>query len=140
VTLDPIKPYRDDEEPAMPARPDSTQRTLEDLVKRLRDADELVRLHAALTLGSLGEGGRPAVPLLADLLGSDHVLDRRAAAWGLRDLGAVAEEAVPALREALEDGDEQVADLAAQALEAIQGFDEEAPEEGPDGRAPGHAA
>jgi HEAT repeat protein len=80
------------------------------------------------------------VPLLADLLGSDSVLDRRAAAWGLRDLGGVARGAVPALREALEDGDEQVADLAAQALEAIQGSDEEAPEDGPGGHAPGQAA
>jgi HEAT repeat protein len=124
----------------MPARPDSTPRTAEDFIKRLRDADELVRLHAAITLGSLGEDARPAVPLLADLLGSDHVLDRRAAAWGLRNLGGVAREAVPALVEALEDGDEQVGELAAQALEAIQGFDEEAPGEGPDGHAPGHAA
>jgi HEAT repeat protein len=124
----------------MPANPDSTRLTAEELIKRLRDADELVRLHAAITLGSLGEGARPAVPLLADLLVSDHVLDRRAAAWGLRDLGGVAEEAVPALLEALEDGDEQVADLAAQALEAIHGFDGESSEDGPGGHAPGHAA
>jgi HEAT repeat protein len=83
----------------------------------------LVRLHAALALGSLGEAARPAVPLLVGLLRSGRVLDRRAAAWGLRDLGGVAEEAVPALREALGDEDRQAASHAAQALDAIRGGD-----------------
>ena len=105
--------------------PDNAKLTATELVERLQGADELVRLHAAIIVGSLGEAARPAVPVLIDLLGSDHVLDRRAAAWGLRDLGEVAEEAVPALLEALEDGDEQVVDLAEQALEAIQGADED---------------
>jgi HEAT repeat protein len=109
---------RHEEERIMPADANLTAR---DLAERLQDIDELVRLHAALGLGSLGEEARPAVPLLLDLLGSDNVLDRRGAAWALRDLGEVAEEAVPALLEALEDDDEQVEDLAAQALEAIQG-------------------
>jgi HEAT repeat protein len=105
--------------------PDNPALTAEELVERLRGADDLVRLHAAITVGSLGEGARPAVPVLIGLLGSDKVLDRRAAAWGLRDLGEVAEEAVPALLEALEDDDEQVEDLAAQALEAIQGIEDD---------------
>ena len=104
--------------------PDNAKLTATELVERLQGADELVRLHAAIALGSLGEAARPAVPVLIDLLGSDHVLDRRAAAWGLRDLGEVAEEAVPALLEALEDGDEQVGDLAAQALEVIEGVED----------------
>jgi HEAT repeat protein len=52
----------------------------------------------------------------------------------------VAEEAVPALLEALEDGDEQVGDLAAQALDAIRGLDDEGQEDEQDGFAPGRAA
>ena len=113
--------------------PDNAKLTATELVERLQGADELVRLHAAIAVGSLGEAARPAVPVLIDLLGSDHVLDRRAAACGLRDLGEVAEEAVPALLEALEDGDEQVEDLAAQALEVIEGGDwgEEEDDDGP---------
>jgi HEAT repeat protein len=99
--------------------------TARELVEQLQDSDELVRLHAALCLGSLGEEARPALPLLIDLLHCDNVLDRRAAAWALRGLGAVAAEAVAALLEALEDGDEQVADLAAEALEAIPGIEDD---------------
>jgi HEAT repeat protein len=124
----------------MPADADGAELTATELVGRLQDPNELVRLHAAITLGSRGEDARPAVPLLLDLLGSDNVLDRRAAAWGLRDLGAVAEEAVPALLEALEDGVEQVGDLAAQALDAIRGLDDEGQEDEQDGFAPGRAA
>ena len=124
----------------MPADAEGAALTATELVGRLRDPDELVRLHAAIALGTRGEDARPAVPLLMDLLGSDSVLDRRAAAWGLRELGAVAEEAVPALLEALEDGDEQVGDLAAQALDAIGGLDDEGPEDEADGYAPGQAA
>jgi HEAT repeat protein len=99
-----------------------------------------VRLHAALALGSLGEAARPAVPLLVALLQSGRVLDRRAAAWSLRDLGGVAGEAVPALREALGDEDRQAAALAAQALAAIRGRDAADREGGRGGRAPGRAA
>jgi HEAT repeat protein len=133
VYLTPVA--RHEEERIMPA---DAKLTARDLVERLQDPDDLVRLHAALGLGSLGEEARPAVPVLVDLLCSDTVLDRRAAAWALRDLGEVAEEAVPALLEALEDDDEQVGDLAAQALEAIQGGDDEDDEDddaGPDRQA-----
>jgi HEAT repeat protein len=117
--------------------PADAKLTARDLVGRLQDPDELVRLHAALGLGSLGEEARPALPLLLDLLGSDNVLDRRGAAWALRDLGEVALEAVPALLEALEDDDEQVEELAAQALEAIQGVGDgdQDDEAGPDRQA-----
>ena len=108
--------------------------TVKELVARLQDPDELVRLHAALALGSLGEEAREALPTLVELLHGDDVLDRRAAAWALRGLGEVAGEAVPALLEALEDGDEQVQDLAEQALEAIQGADDD-DDAGPDRQA-----
>jgi HEAT repeat protein len=124
----------------MPADADGAELTTPELVRRLQDLDELVRLHAALALGSRGEEARAAVPVLADLLGSDNVLDRRAAAWGLGDLGAVAEAAVPALLEALDDDDEQVSDLAAQALHAMEGLDNEGQEDQEDGYAPGQAA
>jgi HEAT repeat protein len=126
--------YRQEEERIMPA---DAKLTARDLVERLQAPDELLRLHAALVLGSLGEEARPALPILVDLLCSDNVLDRRAAAWALRDLGEVAEEAVPALLEALEDDDEQVEDLAAQALEAIQGIEDD---EGDDARPDRQAA
>jgi HEAT repeat protein len=102
----------------MPADPELTAK---ELVERLRAPDELVRRHAALVLGSLGEEARPAVPVLTALLHGGTVLDRRAAARALRDLAELAAEAVPALLDALEDGDHQVEHLAAQALEAIQG-------------------
>jgi HEAT repeat protein len=111
--------------------PADAKLTATQLVERLQDSDEMVRLHAAIVLGSLGEEARPALPILVDLLHCDNVLDRRAAAWALRGLGEVAEETVPALVEALEDGDEHVQDLAEQALEAIQGIDHE-DEEGDD--------
>jgi HEAT repeat protein len=111
--------------------PADAKLTARDLVGRLQDPDELIRLHAALALGSLGEEARPAVPVLTALLYCENVLDRRAAAWALRDLGEVAEEAEEALLEALEDGDEQVRDLAEQALEAIQGVGED-DDAGPD--------
>jgi HEAT repeat protein len=125
---------RHEEERIMPA---DAKLTARELLERLRDPDELIRLHAALGLGSLGEEARPAVPVLTALLHSDTVLDRRGAAWALRDLGGVAEEAVPALLEALEDDDEQVEELAAQALEAIQGVgeDDEDDDAGPDRQA-----
>jgi HEAT repeat protein len=109
--------------------PADAKLTARELVERLQDSDELVRLHAALRLGSLGEEARPALPILVDLLHCDNVMDRRAAAWALRELGEVAERAVPALLEALEDGDEQVQDLAEQALEAIQGVGEDEEED-----------
>lgn len=105
--------------------PHDAEFTVEELIERLRGGDELERLHAALALGSLGEEARPAVPVLAGMLGSDSVVDRRAAAWALRELGDVAEEAVPALEEALEDEDDQVEDLAAQALLIIEGAEED---------------
>lgn len=98
---------------------------VEELIGRLRDPEEVVRLHAALVLGSLGEEARPAVPALLDLLTNGDVRGRRAAAWALRDLGPVAEDAVPALLEALDDPDDQVEELAVQALSAIEGVDDE---------------
>jgi HEAT repeat protein len=117
--------------------PADAKLTAKGLVERLQDPDRLTRLLAALCLGSLGEEARPAVPVLAALLHCDNVLDRRAAAWSLRDSGEVAGETVPALLEALEDGDDQVVDLAAQALEAIQGADEDDEDDdaGPDRQA-----
>jgi hypothetical protein len=111
---------------------DDARLTAAELVERLHGPDELVRLHAALALGSRGEEARPAVPVLAALLRSDLVLDRRAAAWALRELGDVAEDAVPALIDALEDDDEQVEDLAAQALELSEGPDDDLDEDGED--------
>jgi HEAT repeat protein len=105
--------------------PNDAKLTATQLVERLQSADELVRLHAAIALGSRGEEARPALPVLIDLLRSDNVLDRRAVTWALRELGDVAEEAVPALLEALEDDDEQVEELAVQALGAIEGIEDE---------------
>jgi HEAT repeat protein len=105
----------------MPADSRTSELTVADLVERLHDPDELVRLHAALALGSRGEEARAAVPALLGLLGDGGARDRRAAAWALRDLAEAAEEAVPALLAALEDEDDGVVALADQALEAIQG-------------------
>jgi hypothetical protein len=72
--------------PVKPASPDVEK---PDHDQNLQDADQVVRLHAASILGSLGE------------------------------IGPAAEEAIPDLFAAVDDQDESVAEMAEAALEQI---------------------
>jgi HEAT repeat protein len=96
------------------------------LIQNLQDADQVIRLHAATLLGSMGDAAERAVPVLIELLQADDVHDRRLAALTLGEIGPVAEEAIPALLEAADDEDECVCELAVAALERIDLAEDEA--------------
>ena len=93
---------------------------VEELLIKLKDTDEDVRIFAALQLGSLGEDAQAAVPALIELLGSQEVIDRRVAALTLGQIGAAASEAVPLLVDALEDDDNVLQQFAVAALFKIE--------------------
>ena len=93
---------------------------VEELLLKLKDTDEDVRIFAALQLGSLGEYAQPSVPALIELLGSQDVIERRVAALTLGQIGVAASEAVPLLVDALEDADEVVQQFAVAALFKIE--------------------
>src|SRR4051794_28483293 len=77
--------------------PGSAPASVKRLAQMLKDADECVRIFAALRLGSLGAEAQAAVPVLVDLLGSSNIIDRRIAALALGKIGPSAREAVPLL-------------------------------------------
>lgn len=93
--------------------------TIEELIENLKVADQVVRLHAATVLGSLGDEAEPAVPALIVLLQAKSVHDRKLAALTLGEIGPVAEAAIPALLDAMDDADEGVSEMAEWALEEI---------------------
>lgn len=99
---------------------------LETLVEKLQAADQVVRLHAATVLGTLGDDAEPAVPALIALLLGGNVHDRRLAALTLGEIGPAAEDAVPALVDALDDADDGVAEMADWALDQVDGCDDTA--------------
>ena len=72
-----------------------------------------------------GEDAEPAVPALIDLLENGDVHDRRLAALTLGEIGPAAEDAIPALLEAVDDEDEGVVEMALAALEVIDGAEVE---------------
>lgn len=59
------------------------------------------------------------MPTLIDLLQTESAQDRKLAAWTLGKIGPVAEEAVPALLDAVSDEHEGVCDMVFWALEQI---------------------
>ncbi|MCZ6680834.1 MAG: HEAT repeat domain-containing protein [Candidatus Poribacteria bacterium] len=79
-------------------------------IEALRDKSEVVCLHAAYTLGAMGE---PAVPALMETLAEESAAIRRNASYALTAIGA---PAVPALIEASSDGKEWVRESAVEAL------------------------
>ncbi len=85
----------------------------EALTGLLDDASPPVRLAATLALASFG---KPAVPLLQQMLTDDDVMVRRWAAYSLRRIGRDAEPAIPALVSALADADQNVREMAGAAL------------------------
>jgi HEAT repeat protein len=92
---------------------------LQKLIRRLRSADELKRLHAGWLLGRMGLEAKGAVPALLELLKDGSAQNRKLAAWTLGYLGWGAAEAIPALRVALQDTHEGVRKIAREALDKI---------------------
>lgn len=92
--------------------------TVADLVAQLQCLDFATRAHAASVLAEMDEQAAPAVPVLVELLTSTK--DKKLAIWTLGEIGPVAEAAIPSLLQiAQDDVDEDVADLAIEALEKI---------------------
>ena len=92
---------------------------LHKLIRRLKSADELKRIHAGLLLGGMGAEAGKAVPTLLELLHDENVQHRKVAVWTLGNIGQRAVEAVPALLVALRDTNEEVRKMAREALEKI---------------------
>jgi HEAT repeat protein len=96
----------------------------------LKDNVPLVRMDAAMTLSRFGPDGSPAVPDLIEaaknpenresLMGFGFSV-RQEAIFALGRIGAGARDALPMIREALDDEDEQTRQAAATALPLIQG-------------------
>jgi HEAT repeat protein len=89
------------------------------LIESLDDPELTVRIHAGLQLAGMGVEARPSLPALLGLQQSDNVHDRRLAAMVLGSLADDLTEAEPALRNALQDKDEAVRRLGADALKKI---------------------
>jgi HEAT repeat protein len=100
--------------------------TIETLIENLQDPDQIVRIHAATVLGSMGEDAESAVPALVDLVTKGDIHDRKLAVLTLGEIGPAAEEAIPALFAAIEDEDDGLAELAVAALEQIDLVDDDA--------------
>nr|WP_321353290.1 HEAT repeat domain-containing protein [uncultured Methanoregula sp.] len=94
------------------------EKTVEQLIRELRDPDEIVRSTAAGTLGHR-KSEKATKPLIL-ALNDPHVYVRHGAAWALGEIKS--ESAVDALRQALNDEDEITRGKAAEALGKIQGF------------------
>lgn len=96
------------------------QGALPALIKAISEGDAEPRVAAMNVLLSIGpKYDRPAVPALIGCLGSTDPRVRRAAADVLGKLGPMAEDAIPALRRASEDDDQDVRINASEAILAI---------------------
>ena len=89
------------------------------LIERLNDPELTVRIHAGLQLVGMGLEAKPALPVLIELQQSEDVHDRRLAAMVLGSLAQDVTEAMPPLLNALNDADEAVCRLVAEALAEI---------------------
>ena len=92
---------------------------LQKLIRRLKSADELKRIHAGLLLGEMGAEAGKAVPTLLEVLHDENVKHRKIAVWTLGKIGQKAAEAVPALLAALRDTNEEVRKMARESLAKI---------------------
>jgi HEAT repeat protein len=92
---------------------------LQKLIRRLKSANDLKRIHAGLLLGEMGAEAREAVPTLLELLHEESVQNRKLAAWTLGYIGQEAVGAIPALLVAVRDSNEGVQQMAREALEKI---------------------
>jgi len=93
------------------------EKSIEQLIRELKDPDEIVRSTAAGTLGH--RKSKKAVESLILALKDNHVYVRHGAAWALGEIKS--EQAIDALRLALNDKDEITRGKAAEALGKIQG-------------------
>lgn len=100
------------------------------LVKRLDDREPEALYWAIIALGGFGPDASPAVPSLIARLASSGPTGtyktssadiRRVSARALGEIGPAAREALPALREALNDSHPWVRDEAEKAISAIEG-------------------
>jgi len=90
------------------------------LLVALRDEYELVRQNALYSIIAIGPDATATEALTSSLKDSDNFV-RALSANALGQLGALARQSVPALREALHDRDENVQKEATDALKAILG-------------------
>ncbi len=100
--------------------------SIDRLIEKLQDSDPMVRIHAAMLVGAMGDDAEPAVPALVELLQFGDVQDRRLAALTLGEIGPAAEEAIPALFAAVDDDDEAVSEMAETALELVDVVEDDA--------------
>jgi outer membrane protein assembly factor BamB len=145
-----LLPAAGDNRPAGELRP-AKSKTLRELVGDLRSKKTVVRVAAADALGAMGTAakaavpdlvrgladedfwtgsavadalsavGEPAVPALIEVVENGQGTARLRAMIALGGIGPTAKAASPALRKALQDKTPRIRDVAAQALEAVEG-------------------
>ena len=93
------------------------EKSYEQLIKELKDPDEIVRSTAAAALGF--RKSEKAVGPLVLALKDKHVYVRHGAAWALGEIKS--ERAMGALQQALNDPDEITRGKAAEAIAKIRG-------------------
>jgi HEAT repeat protein len=86
------------------------------LIPLLSDAEYVVQLIAALTLGQIGE---PALPALLPLLNSQDKWDRRSSAWALGFMENLPESSLPSLLPLLSNVDPLVRSSTANAIATV---------------------
>ncbi|HKY63933.1 MAG TPA: HEAT repeat domain-containing protein, partial [bacterium] len=74
---------------------------LPEVMKLLRDPEEVIRFEACLALANMGPAAAPAVPELVKMLGKDRPPPRLAAVEALSAIGLAAKPAIPALLQAI---------------------------------------
>jgi hypothetical protein len=89
------------------------------------------RNAAAYVISGMGPAAASAVPALIERLqdSTEVASVRFPVCVALREIGPAAKEAVPALTQALDDTNEDIANMARQALKSITGKDPEPPED-----------
>lgn len=98
---------------------DNTEYTLDTLIEGLQHPSLIVRIHAGTILSVMAEDAWPAVPALIDLVESADIRDRKMAILTLKEIGPVAGAAIPALLRAIRTPAEDLPEMAAEALVAI---------------------
>jgi HEAT repeats len=78
------------------------------------------RTHPLVQLAKFGPRAAEAVPNLSFLLTAQRPLERYLAASALESIGSAARDAVPALRQGLQDADPVVQEAVAEALKRIE--------------------
>jgi HEAT repeat protein len=112
----------------------AAKRDIAGLIAALKSKDNTTRYSAASAISKLGPDAAEAIPALIELLKHWDAMTRVAAAGAIGNIGItykkIAEPAVPALQEALNDKEPMVRRVAGTALEDIDpdlwvGWDED---------------